>query len=293
VLISRLIGGLGNQMFQYAAVRALASAQLNTFKLDVSSLIRETHHQGFQLQDIFKGTFETATSVDLRATLGRWKSLPNMRYLLAKPIGHAFRGSNYVVEPHFQFWPGLKQVCANAYLAGYWQSERYFFDYAQTIRDDFAFKPPITNQNNALVEQIKNSNAVSLHVRRGDYVNSPSTAAHHGVCSTAYYQRAIYHILEKVGPAVVFIFSDDPQWVRVNLQVNGPCVYVDHNRGPASYVDMQLMSLCNHHIIANSSFSWWGAWLNPNAEKIVVAPKNWFARPMPTQDLLPLEWIRL
>ncbi len=111
-------------MFQYAAVRALASAQLNTFKLDVSSLIRETHHQGFQLQDIFKGTFETATSVDLRATLGRWKSLSNMQYLLSKPIGSAFRGSNYVVEPHFQFWPGLRYVCTNAYLAGYWQSER-------------------------------------------------------------------------------------------------------------------------------------------------------------------------
>jgi hypothetical protein len=280
-------------MFQYAAVRALASAQLNTFKLDVSSLIRETHHQGFQLQDIFKGTFETATSVHLRATLGRWKSFSNMQYLLSKPIGSAFRGSNYVVEPHFQFWPGLRYVCTNAYLAGYWQSERYFFDCAQTIRDDFTFRLPITNQNTALVDQIKKSNAVSLHVRRGDYVNSPSTYAHHGVCSSAYYHSAIGHILNRVGPAVLYIFSDDPQWVRENLKVSAPCIYVDHNRGPSSYVDMQLMSLCNHHIIANSSFSWWGAWLNPNVGKIVVAPKNWFARPVLTQDLLPSDWVCL
>lgn len=280
-------------MFQYAAVRALAAAQQHTFKLDVSSLFRETHHQGFQLQDIFKGTFETATPNDLRATLGRWRSFSSMQYLLSQPIGRAFRGSNFVVEPHFQYWHGLRQVCPNAYLVGYWQSERYFSDYAQTIRDDFTFKLPISDENTTLAGHIKKNNAVSLHVRRGDYVNNPSTAAHHGVCSIAYYQDAIRYIVDRSGPVVLYIFSDDPQWVRANLQVKVPCVYVDHNRGPSSYVDMQLMSLCNHHIIANSSFSWWGAWLNPNAGKIVVAPKNWFAKPMHTQDLLPSDWIRL
>ncbi len=280
-------------MFQFAAARALALTQKSLLKLDVSELLQGSHHQGFQLPDIFGGKFEMATATDVAAVLGRWKSSPLLKYFLSKPMGQAFRSSTYISEPHFQYWPGLRQTNTSAYMSGYWQSERYFLDCAQAIRDDFSFKPYMTSQNAALADQIRQSNAVSLHVRRGDYVTSPITAAHHGVCSVAYYQNAIQHIVDKVGQVVLYIFSDDTEWVRDNLKVNAPCVYVDQNRGPASYVDMQLMSLCKHHIIANSSFSWWGAWLNPSAEKIVVAPANWFAKPMPTQDLLPAPWVRL
>jgi len=293
MIISRLMGGLGNQMFQFAAARALALTQKSLLKLDVSELLQGSHHQGFQLLDIFAGKFEMATATDVAAVLGRWRSSPFFKYFLSKPMGRAFRSSIYISEPHFQYWPGLRHTNTSAYMSGYWQSERYFLDCAQAIRDDFSFKPYMTSQNTALADQIRQSNAVSLHVRRGDYVSSPITAAHHGVCSVAYYQNAIQHIVDKVGQVVLYIFSDDTEWVRDNLKVNVPCVYVDHNRGPASYVDMQLMSLCKHHIIANSSFSWWGAWLNPSAEKIVVAPTNWFAKPMPTQDLLPAPWVRL
>ena len=292
MVISQLLGGLGNQLFQYAAGRALAFSQHSTLKLDISSFDRGTHHQGFQLPDIFSGSFETVTQAEVDVLLG-WRSSPRLHYLFSKPIGRALSGPNYIAEPHFHYWPDIVRVGPNAYLSGYWQSARYFADYSQKIREALVFKTALSSRNALLAEQIQQCNSVSLHVRRGDYVNNTRTAAHHGACSATYYQEAVRRMIRDVGPANFYIFSDDPQWVRENIQVDVPCVYVDHNHGSASYCDMQLMSLCKHHIIANSSFSWWGAWLNPSPSKIVIAPQNWFAKPVPTHDLLPAQWIRL
>lgn len=293
MIISQLFGGLGNQMFQYAAGRALAIARKTSLKLDVSRLFSESHHQGFQLPDIFRGDFDIATSSDVVNTIGPLRSYPKFQYFLSKPIARPLRGSNYIVEPCYQYWAGLRAVPTQSFLSGYWQSERYFSDIATLIREDFTFKIPLTDLNAEIADRISSGNSVSLHVRRGDYVSSQAAAAHHGLCSISYYQNAIGALLHKVGPAIVYIFSDDPKWVRENLMVKEPCVYVDHNQGPASYIDMQLMSMCKHHIIANSSFSWWGAWLNPDHSKTVVAPKKWFAKTIPTHDLLPANWIRI
>ncbi len=292
MIISQLLGGLGNQLFQYAAGRALAISQHSTLKLDVSSFNRGTHHQGFQLPDIFRGSFQTVTQAEVDVVLG-WRSSSHLRYFFSQPIRRLLSGPNYVAEPHFQYWPGIWQVGPNAYLSGYWQSARYFADCASQIRDELAFKLKLTGRNAMLADQIRQCNAVSVHVRRGDYVNNTRAAAHHGACSVAYYRDAVQRMVRDAGPAEFYIFSDDPQWVLENIQVDVPCVYVDHNRGSVSYCDMQLMSLCKHHIIANSSFSWWGAWLNPSTSKIVIAPQNWFAKPIPTQDLLPSQWIQL
>lgn len=120
-------------------------------------------------------------------------------------------------------------------------------------------------------------NSVSLHVRRGDYVRNSRTNATHGVCSIEYYQSAIEYILERVKHPILYVFSDDIEWVKQNLRTHLPTEYIDHNQGAASHFDMRLMSLCRHHVIANSSFSWWGAWLNPDPNKIVIAPRKWFA----------------
>jgi hypothetical protein len=185
-------------------------------------------------------------------------------------------------------------MCRINVITGYWQAEKYFSKIAEQIREDFSFKPTIGSKDAILIDQINKVNAVSLHVRRGDYVNNPATATTHGLCSLDYYRKAINYLAQRELQPHFFVFSDDINWVKSNLEINFPCQYVDHNRGAESFNDMRLMSLCNHNIIANSSFSWWGAWLNQRVDKIVIAPNQWFADgKVNTMDLRPKSWICL
>lgn len=207
-----------------------------------------------------------------------------------RPSLAMLHGTRLVVEPYFHYWPGIREVSHNAYLAGYWQSEKYLSDVSETIRADFTFRHPLSEQNAELAGRIGQTMAVSLHVRRGDYVSDTKTNAAHGLCSLEYYRAAVLHIAKHVERPKFFVFSDDIAWVKTNLKIDYPCRYVDHNLGAESYNDMRLMSLCRHHIIANSSFSWWGAWLNPRADKLVIAPRKWFANESDTKDLLPIGW---
>lgn len=202
-------------------------------------------------------------------------------------------GARLVVEPHFHYWPGIMEVSHNAYLAGYWQSEKYFSDVAETVRADFTFRLSLSRQNAELAERIGQTMAVSLHIRRGDYASNPKANAAHGLCSLEYYRQAVQHVAEHIECPEFFIFSDDIAWAKSNLKIDFPCWYVDQNQGAESYNDMRLMSLCRHHIIANSSFSWWGAWLNPHPDKTVVAPKKWFANDGNVEDLFPASWVTL
>lgn len=292
VIVSQIIGGLGNQMFQYAAGRALSLKLKQPLRLDISGFAGYGLHQGFELQRVFNCPLETATESDVRSILG-WQFSPGIRRVLARPSMAAFRREGFVVEPYFHYWPEINNVPQDCYLVGYWQSEQYFQGAASVIRADFTFKSLLANRNAELAEQIGQVNAVSLHVRRGDYVNNPKTNVAHGVCSLGYYRDAIQHVSSRVGNPCFFIFSDDMAWVKEHLKMDFPCQYVDHNQGAESYNDMRLMRLCRHHIIANSSFSWWGAWLNPNPGKIVVAPKRWFANDNNVADLFPADWVTL
>jgi hypothetical protein len=288
-----LIGGLGNQMFQYAAGRALALRKNTELNLDVSGFESYGLHQGFELQRVFFAcTAEIASTSDINRLLG-WQSGTFIRRFMKRPAFAAFRPDAFVVEPYFHYWPGIDKVPQDCCLVGYWQSERYFADAVPQIRADFAFRLPLENQNAELAKHIDQVNAVSLHVRRGDFVNNPKTSAKHGLCSLDYYRAAIQHVAERVQQPHFFIFSDDMAWVQENLKIDFPCIYVQHNCGAESYNDMHLMSLCRHHIIANSSFSWWGAWLNLNMEKIVVAPQKWFAKEADVQDLFSTGWVTL
>jgi len=292
VLIVNLIGGLGNQMFQYAAGRALALELGTPLRLDISGFARYTLHQGFELPRIFTCPILVAGEDDVRGILG-WQYPPRLRRIISRPVMAAFRRKNFIIESSFRYCSGIKNVPDDSYLVGYWQSERYFADAVAQIREDFTFRIPLEMQNANLARQIGQSNAVSLHVRRGDYAADPMTTATHGLCSLDYYRMAISHIAERVQQPRFFVFSDDIAWTRNNLTIDFPHQYIDHNHGADSYNDMHLMSLCRHHIIANSSFSWWGAWLNRGGDKIVVAPKRWFANKTDTQDLIPKNWVRL
>lgn len=292
MIIDSIIGGLGNQMFQYAAGRALALQRNQPLRLDLSSFEGYRLHHGFMLQNVFDCPTDIATEEEVRNTLG-WQYPSVVRRLIARRELAAFRSRGFVVEPHFHYWPEIKYVPHDCYLMGYWQSEKYFKEAASQIRKDFTFKSTLTGMNAELSGHIVNMDSVSLHVRRGDYVSNPKTNANHGVCSLDYYQSAIRYISEYVEAPNFFIFSDDINWAKENLRVDFPCRYIDHNQGSESYNDMQLMSLCQHQIIANSSFSWWGAWLNINPDKIVIAPKNWFANETNIQDLFPQGWVVL
>ena len=289
MVISYIIGGLGNQMFQYAAGRALSLERNESLHLDISGFNGYTLHQGFELSRVFVCPAVIASKTEIRDILG-WQHLPGIKRILARPSIEVFRRNGFVVEPHFHYWQEISQIPHNCYLAGYWQSEKYFQAYASKIRADFTFKLPMTDINTKLAEQITQVNAVSLHVRRADYVSSAKNNSMYGVCSLDYYQAAIAYISERVINPQFFIFSDDMAWVKDHLNVGMTCQYIEHNQGSESYIDMRLMSLCRHHIIANSSFSWWGAWLSANPEKIVVRPKKWFVNDNNIVDLIPFDW---
>lgn len=293
MIITNIVGGLGNQMFQYAVGRALSLAHGVPLRLDVGDFSQYTIHQGFELERVFSTPVALAEPEDLNRTLG-WQSSRLALRLLARPEVRCLRSKRLIVEPHFQYFSGINRAPSSCYLKGCWQSERYFSTVIGTIRADFTFRLPLSSENRRVAESIKAVNAVSLHVRRGDYLSSPKASSVHGVCSLEYYACAINHIIARVKDPVFFVFSDDLDWVKDTLRIDQPCQFVDHNRGSDSFNDMRLMSLCSHHIIANSSFSWWGAWLNSSDSKIVIAPKRWFVDPaIETKDLIPDDWLRL
>lgn len=293
MIISYIIGGLGNQMFQYALGRS-RSLELGTpLRLHVADFAGPGAHQGFQLSEIFDCDFQLASEREVRRFLG-WRGYKLCRRILRRGSAAAFRGERFVVEPHFDYWPGISGVGGDSYLTGHWQSERYFENVAQVIRSDFTFRSPLNGLNGEWASRIRDSAAaVSLHVRRGDYVSNPKTLAVHGLCSPEYYRLAVDYLVRRVPSSEFFVFSDDIAWARKHLHIGHHCHYIDHNKNADSHIDMRLMSLCHHHIIANSSFSWWGAWLNPQSDKLVIAPRRWFASGKEVKDLIPKGWVAL
>jgi len=292
MVISHILGGLGNQMFQYAAGKALALKSGQDLMVDIAEFSGYQLHHGFELNRLFNCNAEIASHKDVSNILG-WQAPKFAQRFLIKPQLKLLRRKSLVVEPHYHHWPMLNEIKGNAYLLGYWQSEKYFADYANETRKDFTFKLPLSKKNSDLANQISSFNSVSLHVRRGDYVTNAKNIFI-GVCPLSYYEETIELIKSRVESPVFFVFSDDMDWLKSNLKLDAKTVLVNHNSGSESYNDMRLMSVCKHHIIANSSFSWWGAWLNPNPKKIVIAPKKWFASDaFDTSDLIPSSWIRV
>ena len=292
MFISNIIGGLGNQMFQYAICRALSIQKGLDFRLDIQGYQNYQLHNGYELNRVFGISDKLSTAKELRKVLG-WQSQSLARKLLLKNRFSKFRGSNYIVEPQVNYWSGINEISNNAYLVGYWMSEKYFLGAAQQIRQDFAFNHPMSSENSIIASKILNSNAVSLHVRRGDIASNPATLAIHGLCGLEYYKKAIEEIASRVDKPHFYIFSDDMLWTKQHLAINYPCEYIEHNQGKESFNDMRLMSLCKHNIIANSTFSWWGAWLNNSKNKLVIAPTRWFSADINASDIVPSSWLRI
>lgn len=292
MIIVKLVGGLGNQMFQYAIGRKLSIINNTTLKLDINSY---THSQEplriyglnvFNIREDFANTenISTVKGENKKGLEGKifnyWQSrLPYYKKRIIKQKGLLFD-------------PNVNKSGKNVYLDGYWQSEKYFLDIENIIRQDFVVKTAPNKVNQELLNEITNVNSICIHVRRGDYVNNPHTNQVHGVCSLEYYTKCIDFIVNRVDNPCFFIFSDDPDWVQNNLKISHPVVFVAHNKGK-DYEDLRLMYHCKHFIIANSSFSWWGAWLSNNPKKIVCAPKRWFNKEDHNKnDIVPENWFR-
>lgn len=187
------------------------------------------------------------------------------------------------------FDPSLMEPSVNCFFEGYFQTDKYFKDIRGKILSDFTLASPLDESNQQMLHAIQNSNAISIHIRRGDYLNLQDT---HPVCSMEYYQTAMKSVARSVDKPHFFIFSDDPNWVKSDFPLAYDKTVVDINNEENGIFDIELMRHCQHNIIANSSFSWWGAWLNENPDKMVVAPKQWFSGKA-ADDILPEEWIKL
>jgi len=290
MIIQKIIWWLWNQMFQYAFIKALSLRNKVDFKLDISWF--NTYFRPYELE-IFDIEKKYATKNDVpfyekifNCNKYSWKSFVLCNYT------RLFLAS--LNKKHF-FEKDFKNYFLNIedwYIEWYFQSEKYFKDYEQEIRKDFNFIIKPSEKNIDTIKIIKNSNSVSLHIRRWDYLLNKNSYI--WFLWLEYYKKSIKIIKGKIENPTFFVFSDDINWVKENLKISNKVYYIDWNKWNKSYEDMRLMSLCKHNIIANSSFSWWGAWLNSNKEKIVIAPKKWFnSNIRDYSDIIPEKWIKI
>ena len=289
MLLVKLDGGLGNQMFQYAFGKQFSVQYSIPLKLDIFKLFE---YRKFELA-VFKFHQEIATKEDLLFFDRQHLSLSKKVLFKIKNCNiKAFYLSEREGVENYTF---LKKTPKYVLISGHWQSESYFKNIENIIRLDFSFPNITAKKNITYCSLIQQTNSVSVHIRRGDYLLEQNNKVH-GVLPLQFYRQAIEYIVKKTFNPVFFIFSDDADWAIENLDFKGKFYFVTGNESNHAYVDMQLMSYCKHNIIANSSFSWWGAWLNNYQSKIVIAPKQWFADPVKNsfnKNIIPKEWISL
>ncbi len=293
MIISKLTGGLGNQLFQYAVGRQLASSAGSELKLDLSFYDEqdvwryELHHLGIRTP---RATPEECRGLQYRkpplVTKLKWLLLRRQRY----PVVPA---KSYCLEAKANlFDPGVLARGGDLYLHGYWQSEKYFIASSEALVHDVRLSGGPSPAYLDLSGKIKESTAVSIHVRRGDYLE-PQFSTVYSSCTARYYEQSLEYISKRVVAPRYFVFSNDIQWCRDNLPVPPSSVFVGEGGRLPAHEDLMLMSLCQHNIIANSTFSWWGAWLNRNPNKIVCTPSQWYCNGRQIHDLLPEQWVKI
>lgn len=284
-VVGRIVGGLGNQMFQYAAARSLADQWGVGLELDIRPF------QNYQLFDYQLSKFNIRAN--LADTNNLNKSHPRWLELLYEKIPRFPKKNSWYVQPDFAFDKNWGQNDSVEYTSGYFQSEKYFLDNRENLLNDFTLMTQFEGAHLDLVSRAQNTHSVAIHIRRGDYVNNKKTREIHGICSKTYYEKAMQQLASEHDNLVFFLFSNDHQWALDNLKFPGELVVVSGNQEDPE-IDMMMMSNCRHHIIANSSFSWWGAWLCTHVNKSVVAPEPWFqSEKLQSQDVVPVSWRKI
>ncbi len=281
-------------MFQYALGRTIALRHGTTLRFDLQG-VKADVVRAYGLP-VWRIAGEPAGRTDLL----RMRVLDQVSRTL-RPSA-PYYGRPKVMEREFPFDGNVLKAKRDCWLFGYWQSEKYFEAVADQIRTDFTPASEISGNSRVLEREVlaAGSRSVFLHIRRGDYVHYAPNLRLHGSCSIEYYLRAAALIAQQVHDPHFFAFSDEPEWVRNNLRLPYRTTIVSHNkpgdafRVGSEHEDLWLMSRCRHAVLANSSFSWWGAWLNSERERIVVAPRRWLGTlKHDTRDLIPERWIRM
>lgn len=287
MIIIKLTGGLGNQLFQYALGRRLSIDRDSPLKLDITSF-----NDGIRAYKLNKLRIiaEIANREEISKFIYPYRRgfLNDLNDLYQTKI--PYEKKRIVKEQSLLYDSRILNGKRDVYLSGYWQSYKYFNAIFDKIRQEFSVINDPDEQNQELIQKILSEESVAIHFRRGDYVTNPNIRT----CTPDYYAQAIELINKRSERPHYFIFSDDPDWVKNNFNFTGKRTYINHNGSEKDYEDLRLMSFCKHHIIANSTFSWWGAWLSDYKDKIIISPKNWFYdRPNNLDDLIPQNWIQL
>lgn len=303
MIISWLTGGLGNQMFQYAAGLALAEQRRTVLKLDVSWFREDPAYEGHNRYALscLNITEQFATQEEIDRVRGvaltrteRW-SVALARALRLRQHAERYTSpANWHRPPTFAYYPQFLAQPDNTYLNGMFQSEKFFANVADRLRQHFTFRYPPTPEVQSIADRIRSGPSAAIHFRRGDYMRNADFSRDIGVLDLRYYERAVTLIRERSPSAKLYIFSDDIESVARDFHPTGPHEFVRCVRPYHAHDKIRLMSMCDHIAIANSTFSWWAAWLNPSPNKIVVAPEPWFDQsPHDASDVVPVTWTKL
>ena len=288
--IVKVIGGLGNQMFQFALYKALQKQHPDErILLDLHCFNGYHKHRGFEIEKVFGASFEKAS---LREVAQLAYPYPNFQTWRIGSRILPIRKTMLKEKADFTYEPSALTRSSSTYYDGYWQHEEYFKQIREELLDIFRFPILKDEKNLHTATKASTTNSCSLHIRRGDYLTDP---LREGTISTDFAVKAIQEIRTQEQPETWFVFSDDIDWCKQHLSYifeNEDVTYIDWNNGNKSINDMHLMSLCRHHVIANSSFSWWGAWLSKRYDGITIAPSIW----MNMKDMyspVPDKWIKI
>lgn len=291
-----MYGGLGNQLFQYSAARALAlrngaSLILDLYWFDIVDGLTDTTPRKFALAPFNLQADSARTGLPWHRKISLLSKIKRRFSSFFKMLQE---GAPIYSEKHSGFDQNLLEQACPIWLNGYWQSYKYFDVISDTIKREIGKVGALGKGSQSIYKQITSSESICIHVRRGDYVTNLNASQTHGLCSLDYYSKGLKMVGEGLKDPTVFIFSDDPEWVRSNLKVPFKSVVVDANGSDDAHQDLWLMKSCQRFVIANSSLSWWGAWLADSPKKMVVAPRNWFlSNQFDSSDLIPSDWIRL
>ncbi|QNK58169.1 alpha-1,2-fucosyltransferase [Paenibacillus sp. PAMC21692] len=292
--IVKFKGGLGNQLFQYAYMRALelkydckdVIADLSIYEHTKGDRIRVPRIEKLNVK-ISKAQKSDINKVCYFTHAGNTLGLQYKSKILLETI---FNSKYY-----FEFdrsYREITKIINHSYFDGYWQSWRYLIDIEEKLREEITPKFNLSNKTVEFIKKIKNENAVFLGVRRGDYIEIPKNRKHYGEFTEDYYIEAINYIRERVDNPVFYIFSNDINWVKKNMNFDCDVVYREDDEQISDVEELFIMGACKHAIIVNSTFYWWGAWLINNRDKIVVSPKQWFADDKPI-DIVPDNWVKI
>lgn len=291
MVIIKITGGLGNQLFQFALGLAIEETLGFQVKYDLSAY-KIVGSRKFDL-DKFVGNLKIANSEEIERNNN---VLQKIKFQIFQWVGFPFglKGLKYYLERNFQYDANVFDLANDVYLSGYWQSERYFVNHRVKLLERIKISDSHSPENMKYLKQIRSSNSVSIHVRRGDYVSNSKANSIYATCDLGYYEKAIQHLSAQFEDLTFFVFSDDMEWVTTHFSKFERMIFVNVNLGDTAFEDLKLMSNCKRNIIANSTFSWWAAWLNQHEGKVVIAPKSWYTQKWRNSaTLVPADWHRL